>query len=205
MHGQWRYSHRQSANTHWASMGRTVWIREAMERDEETKSCHSDDFPAAPFKHLRHLSPSLMLPHFDFLLLMRLYVQIAPSVSFSVCLYFRMRVLRVNLNFLKLFSWLSKLWEIYLIEQNWCCNESCHCRGFAIFEYSDNLIIGKTCVELSRCQAGVIVWSTYHVSVCKYFPWNIWYAGLDEFPISYLYIILILPISNRCGLQLSMV
>lgn len=74
-----------------------------MERDEKAKSCHSDDFPAAPFKHLRHLSPSLMLPNFDFLLLMRLYIQIAPAISLSVSLYFRMGVLRVNLNFLKFF------------------------------------------------------------------------------------------------------
>lgn len=74
-----------------------------MEIDEKAKSCHSDDFPAAPFKHLRHLSPSLMLPNFDFLLLMRLYIQIAPAISLSVCLSFRMGVLRVTLNFLKLF------------------------------------------------------------------------------------------------------
>lgn len=70
----------------WEGM-RTVWIRELMGRDEETKSCHSDHFPAAPFKHLRHLSPSLMLPNFDFLLLMRLYIQIAPFISFSVCVF----------------------------------------------------------------------------------------------------------------------
>lgn len=72
-----------------------------MERDEKTKSCHSDNFPAAPFKHLRHLSTSLMLPNVDFLLLMRLYIQIAHSIS--VCLFFKMGVQRVNRNLLKLF------------------------------------------------------------------------------------------------------
>lgn len=133
---------------------RTVWIREFMERDKETKACHSDDFPAAPFKHLRHLSPSLMLPNFDFLLLMRLYVQMSLSVSLFVWLC------KSQPKLLKSFSWLNKLWEINTTEHNGCWNESCHCSGFAKIKYFDHLI-SKTSAELNECQTGI--------TLCHYF------------------------------------
>lgn len=152
---------------------RTRWIREVMERDEETKSCHSDNFPAAPFKHLRHLSPSLMLPNFDFLLLMRLYIQIVPSISLSVCLYFRMGVLRVNLKFLERSSWFSKSGKLIWLSRMDTVTRAVTTVGFAIFKYSDHLI-WKTCVKhMDICQTGVIVsedLGPYYVSECRCSP-----------------------------------
>lgn len=128
------------AQTHigpvWESV-RTIWIRELMERDEETKTCYSDNFPEAPFKHLRHLSPSLMLPNFDFLLLMRLYIQIAPSISFSVCVFVDGSP-KSHLKHLKHIAWFSKHWEIYLTKQNGRSEESCHCSDFTMFKNSDD-------------------------------------------------------------------